>query len=73
MTTFLLFSARRPVPAALPAQHRRQSAVEAPGRDDGADPLSRPASKAAAIILMPLIGVGLMQLGLALAADEART
>jgi hypothetical protein len=38
---------------------------------DGADPLSRPSVKAAAIVLMPLIGVGLMQLGLALAADEA--
>ncbi|MGB5835276.1 MAG: hypothetical protein WBG92_25270 [Thiohalocapsa sp.] len=40
---------------------------------DGTDPLSRPELKAAMILAMPLIGVGLMNLGLALADDGART
>jgi hypothetical protein len=39
----------------------------------GSDPLSLPAVKAAIIVLFPLIGVGLVELGLARAGDDART
>lgn len=72
MTTFLLFLLAGlflplyPLSIGANLLLKRQVGV------DGADPMSRPAMKAAAIILMPLIGVGLMQLGLALAADGAR-
>jgi len=72
MTTFLLFLLAGlflplyPLSIGANLLLKRQVGV------DGADPLSRPSVKAAAIILMPLIGVGLMQLGLALAADEPR-
>lgn len=41
---------------------------------DGSDPLSRPEVKAALMLLLPLVGVGLMQLGLSLAdGDSAPT
>ena len=71
MTTFLLFLLAGlflplyPLSIGANLLLKRQVGV------DGADPLSRPSVKAAAMILMPLIGVGLMQLGLALAADDA--
>ena len=71
MTTFLLFLLAGlflplyPLSIGANLLLKRQIGV------DGTDLLSRPGAKAAAIILMPLVGVGLMQLGLALAADDA--
>ena len=40
---------------------------------EGTDPWARPAVKAAAIVLMPLAGVLLIEIGLGLAGDAART